>query len=281
MMENINVLLYGNTATTRGCAKITSCDRKDQCSFYKKGQCISVPRPLHGYCEFGNVDTIPGYTTRSKGAYAFEKKYKDDPLYRVLKRPDDWRIGLIGDVVVFQLVYASCEKKEWDDFNKRWKDSNVYLMNQERSTNTYSYIPVSELTPQVLYDIFTYEPKSIMDHKIIAAYTEKIVPHTLFDLSKLLPTVYDAFISAYPEYQNVVPDFRGRIAKVSTLVDGVDLKTNHGVFIKDGDYLVCDAYKPAFLAFGAKSCEARIKITDDMVYEITDNSQVDANTEFV
>ena len=280
-MDKINVMLYGNTATTKSAAKITSCDKKDVCSFYKKGQCFCIPKPLHGYCKFGHCYTHVGYTARSSKSYDFNKKYKNDPYYRALERPTDWYVGVIGDIVVFNLVYASCEKNEWDNWNKEWKDSNVYLMNQERSTNFYSYIPIAELTPDVLYSIFTYEPKTIMDNKTITAYTEKIVPHTLFDLSKLLPTVYGAFIAAYPEFKNMTPDFKGRTAKITSLADGVELKAINGTFIKQGDYLISDNYKPAFLAFGADSCEAKIKITDEMVYEITDNSQVDENTEFV
>jgi hypothetical protein len=280
MKEAINIVLHGGEKG-RDIAKITMCDKKDVCSFYKKGQCICIPRPLNGFCKFGEVDTKIGVTKKAKGHYAFEKEHKESPLYHKLKRPFDWYIGLVGDTVILNLVYASCEKLEWDNWNKAWKDSNVFLLNQQRSTNHYSYIPLADFTSQLIYDIITYEPRTIMDNKVIVKYTNEIIPRMLFDLRRLLPEVYNQLLIDYPEVKNIIPDFKGRTAKIASLANGIELKTHSGIWFKEGEYLISNNYRPAFLAFNAKSCEAKIKITDEMTYEIDNNSQVDENTEFV
>ena len=92
--------------------------------------------------------------------------------------------------------------------------------------------------------------------------------------------MYEKLISDYPKYKEIVPNFVGKKALIKSLVDGVTLKDSKGTFVKDGDYLVSECWKSAFLPFGSRQAEVKIKITDDMYYEIIDNSQIDENTEF-
>lgn len=49
----------------------------------------------------------------------------------------------------------------------------------------------------------------------------------------------------------------------------------------DGDYIVCDCYNSSFAPFRAKRAEIRVKLSDEMEVEITDNGQVTDETVFL
>ena len=48
----------------------------------------------------------------------------------------------------------------------------------------------------------------------------------------------------------------------------------------DDEYLICHKYRNWHLPFKANNAEVKIKITDDMTYDITDNEQVNESTVF-
>ena len=63
------------------------------------------------------------------------------------------------------------------------------------------------------------------------------------------------------------------------LKDNIEIKHRKGNFIKQNEYLIGN-YKDSFLPFNTQEAEIKIKINDKMTCEITDNNQVDENTEF-
>ena len=66
------------------------------------------------------------------------------------------------------------------------------------------------------------------------------------------------------------------------MVDGSELIDPHkNKFVLKNGYLYCDNYRLSFLPFNSKVGELKIKVTDDMTYKITNNSQVDENTKYV
>ena len=281
-MKKINVMLYGGfDKKTKNKAEIVMCDKCDNCSFYKKKQCLNVTQFLSHGCKFGTVNRVTGYTQRAQKRYTFDSQYKNDECYGALKHPNDWRVGLIDDVVIFNLTFAICDKKRWNSWNHEWEELEEYNVREcGFSTGTYSYIPLNDLTSEVLKKILTYIPRTMFGNDEIKDYRIKIVPNILFELSKLLPDVYEKLINNYPEFKEIVPNFVGKKAQIKSLADGIVLKDDRGTFIKDGDYLVSDCWSSAFLPFGSKKAEIKIIITDDMTYEITNNSQVDENTVF-
>ena len=98
--------------------------------------------------------------------------------------------------------------------------------------------------------------------------------------------VYNHFLALWVEAYREREDDRvlsnkGQKAKVSSLKDGVKLSTNHGTFTKQGDKLICYRYKPLFGLFGVDSLYTEIAITDEMIYEIKDDSEWDDDTVFI
>lgn len=279
-MNKINVMLYGGfDKKTKNRAEIVYCDKCESCSFYKKGTCLSVREFFSHDCKFGKVNCVTGYTQRAQKRYAFDRKYKEDECYGALKHPYDWRVGKIGDTILFNLTYAICDKRRWE-WNE-WVDSETFKTRDcGFSTGTYSYIPIEELTSDLLDDILSYNPRA-MTGGIIREYQNKIVPNILFELGKIVPDVYEKLIEDFPKYKEITPYFVGKKALIRSLPDGFVLEDSDGKFVKNGDRLECKCYKRAFLPFRAKEGEITLKITDNMTYEIKDNSEVDENTEFV
>lgn len=278
-MEKINVMLYGGfDKKTKNRAEIVYCDKCDNCSFYKKGTCLNVTKPFSKGCKFGKLSSVTGYTQRARKRYTFDSTYKSDECYGVLNHPNDWRVARIDDVILFNLTYAICDKSRW--IMNEWVEAEMFKTRDcGFSTGTYSYIPIEELTSDLLNDILSYRP-SALTGGIIGAYQAKIVPSVLFELGKLLPNIYKKLIEKYPEYSEITPYFVGKEALIKSLPDGFVLEDSDGTFIKNGEYLECDCYHRAFLPFRAKESEMRIKITDSMTYKIKDNSEVDENTVF-
>lgn len=278
-MKKINVMLYGGfDKKTKNRAEIVYCDKCDNCSFYKKGTCLNVTCFLSERCKFGKISYVSGYTQRAKKRYTFDAQYKNDELYGALKHPTDWRVGRIEDIILFNLTYAICDKQRWS-FNE-WVDTDTFETREcGFATGTYSYVPLKELTSDILNDILSYRARSMMGGTI-RDYQAKIVPNVLFELSKMLPDVYDKLINDYPEYKEITPYFIGKKALIKSLPDGFILKDSDGAFVKNGCYLECECYKRAFMPFRAKEAKMVIKITDKMTYEIRDNSEVDENTVF-
>lgn len=280
-MEKINVMLYGiQNGRNRNRAEIVSCDKAKECSFYKKGMCLNVTSFLRRRCKYGNISSIEGYTSRAKKSIEFNSRYRNDELYGALKHPLDWRVAIIGDVAVFNLTFAICDKQYWNGWNHKWEDIDEYRVREcGFVTGTYSYIPLEELTTDVLNQIIKYRPQAIMGGEI-KDYQKKIVPNILFELSKVLPDVYEKLIVEHPEVKEITPDFVGKRAYIYSLPDEAILPCSNGKFIKKGDYIVCEKYSSAFLPFNANNCEMSIKITKDMTIEIGSNNQVDENTVF-
>ena len=281
-MKKINVMLYGGfDKKTKNRAEIVMCDRCEKCSLYKKNQCLSVTTAFSHSCKFGKINRIDGYTQRAMKRYEFDSKYKNDECYGKLSHPNDWRIAIMDNIVAFNLTFAICDKKRYNYTWNKWEQLEDYNVREcGFATGTYSYIPLEELTSDLLNKILSYIPRTLMGYDEIKDYRIKIVPNILFELSKLLPNVYDKLITDYPKYKEIAPNFVGKYALVKTLPDGIVLKDSKGDFVKEGNYLVSKCWKSCFLPFRSKQAEVKIEITDDMEYKITDNSQVDENTEF-
>lgn len=278
-MKKINVMLYGGfDKKTRNRAEIVSCDKTDKCSFYKKGKCLNVSQLFSYGCRFGNVSRVQGYTQRAMKRYSFDSKYKNDECYGDLKHPDEWRVERIEDTIVFNLTFAICDKRRW--IGNEWIDTDTFKTREcGFSTGEYSYIPLEELTSEVLNDMLSYVPRALMGG-VITKYQKEIVPNILFELSKIIPESYKNLIKDFPRYKEITPYFVGKKALIQSLPDGFTIREDKATFIKQDGYLVSDCYKSWNLPFRAEQAEIKIKITDKMVYEIKDNSEVDENTKF-
>ena len=112
---------------------------------------------------------------------------------------------------------------------------------------------------------------------IIKSYQKEAVPEFLYQLKTYLPDIYNRFVQEYPEFSVKEVNYVGKKAYAKTLRKGCIIKG----FTFDGEYLYNPNYHITFFFIDNAQTEVKVKVTDDMVVEITDNSQVDENTMFV
>lgn len=274
-MEKINVNLYGGKSIFKGKenplrAEIIYCDNKENCSLYKEGKCINVTTPFGNSCKIGKVEIKKGYTSRAKKYYEFKNKYEKDEVYNKLKYPNNTIISIIKDDVYLDMPYIFFE------FNESEKKYNLKVNTFNTKAN---WIPLEYFDCNLIYDICNAKPQAMMGGTI-TSYSKEKVPNMLFELKKILPELYKDFILKYPEY-DIVPNHIGKYAYINTLNKNSKLKDCLGnIFRIDNNYLYCENYKTALLPFSGEIAEIKIPITDNMTYQITDNSQVTENTKF-
>lgn len=281
-MDKINVNLYGGKGIFGGRERPLEadeiyCDMYDTCSFYKENKCLRCRSFLAPTCKFGNNHIQKGYTSRARKYYQFKSKYINDEVYNKLKYPNELA-AIIGDTLFMNLKYVNVYKR--NENTEKWeKDINGYIIDNCGFTN-HVFIPLKEITNNLLYSIFSYKPRTILGNDVIEDYNKKVVPDILQSLKKIAPAIYNNFIFAYPEY-DIAPNYVGKNAYIKTMVDGAILKDVHGnVFTLRNGKLYCEEYKLLFLPFKAKSAAMEINVTHEMIYTITDNSQCDENTKF-
>ena len=272
-MEKISVNLYGgksifNKKESPLRAEEVYCDNYEKCSLFKNNCCLSVTAPFSTRCKFGKVNRIQGYTSRAKKYKEFRTKYEKDETYGKLSYPSNCKIAIIDNNLFLDVGFAKIEES-----------NNEYNVNSVNFGSSENWIELEKFDCNLLYKICTYKPYAIMGGEI-TSYKEKYIPDMLLQLKKLLPELYNDFITKYPEFDKA-PNYIGKYAYIKTLVkDSVLIDSNGNKFIFNGEYLICENWKSAFVPFDSKTSEMRIKVTDDMKYKINDNSQANENTIF-
>lgn len=273
MADNvICVHLYGDgSRNSRLRAEYIRCDRASECSAYKNGECFCVTTIFGVRCGIGNVACVDGCTKQSQTYRRVWNEAKAHEAYAKLKYPHHTMVTKIGNDVFLTLHHIWLEAKE---------DGRILCLNPHIGTNRLM-VKREMLTPDNIKRICEFRPQAIMGGTI-RDYQAKTVPLFLHQLRTLFPDEYEAFRNAYPDFNILEPVWIGRRAKLSTCNRTVEVKDLHGnVFHFEGEYLVCDCYKSAFAPFDAKNAEIRIRVSDEMEVNITDNKQVTPETVFV
>lgn len=270
-MDKINIDLYGGKSIFGGRetplnADITYCDKYKDCTFYNKGKCFCAGR-IGPNCKFGNKQNVQGYTSRAIKYNEFRRKYREDECYAKLDEPNN-KIGKIEDVFVINMGYL------------HEREGGGYKIETSLFSRELIYISEKQFTNSLIKLICDGKPRTIFDNKEIKSYKEKDIPRFLYELKIDFKEIYDKFIKEYPEYKDIEMNFIGRYAFIKTLKNGTELLDCHkNIWKIENDEIICYKYK-TWLPFGKTPTETRIRITDDMKYQITDNAQVDDNTKF-
>ena len=272
-MDKININLYGGKSLFGGKetpleAEITYCDKYKECSFYKQGKCFNAGR-WKPNCKYGNKHIEMGYTSRSKKYYSFRRQYDNDECKNKLKEPNDI-VGKIEDTFVLNTGYLY------------ENEQGEYYIDTHFSTAPLIYVPKEKFNINLIKFICDAKPKTIFENSEIKSYQEKIVPRFLYELKTEFKEMYDDFIKEYPEYENKKINFVGRKAYINTLKNGSELLDCHKNKWKiENNEIVCYNWR-TWLPFGGEreGTETRIKITDEMIYKITNDEQVTEKTKF-
>ena len=272
-MKKIDVNLYGGKSIFGGKetkleAVTLYCDRCATCSLYKEGKCLNV-RSLSASCKFGKRQREEGYTSRAAKYYSWKEKFKNDPVYNKLEYPHNVYIAEIDNFIFINTGYLY--KNE---------ETGKYRVDTMLFNCGWQFVPKEDFTNELLNIICSGKPRTIMDYSVISSYQEKIIPNFLYQFKKLMPERFKEFVSEYPQYKEILPNFVGKFAYIKTMPNGVKIKDCHGnILTKQDNKLICDNYH-GLLPFSCKTAKIEVEIDDKATYEVRSNDEVDENTEF-
>ena len=282
----INVNLYGGKGIFGGRetpleADEIYCDRAEECTFYKENKCLRCRSFLSPTCKFGRNNIIKGYTSRAMKYYEFKSKYQKDDVYNKLSYPKK-HVAIIGDMLYLYLVYPSVRKKTDTDNNWYEKSVDGYIISSGGLCSVATFIPLEDVTNDLLHAIFSFHPTAIMGG-VIKDYQERVVPEIIQDMKTVTPDMYKSFITAYPQYDRE-PNYIGKKVYIDSLKPGTKFKIKGVEWTYDGEYVSAEhfdigLYSPWF-DNGAKHTDVKIKVNDKMLVAVDNNSMVDENTRF-
>lgn len=250
--------------------EVLSCNACDKCDLFKSGKCVFQDGFVRTNCIHSKFSSEQGYTKKARSYSGwFEKKRKlyGDALIDAVKVGYS-KLCIVGGDYVF-LPYSF-----FDNY-----------VNPLKWVEKGHFVPIEKFNADAIYEICHYIPITLFNREEITDFQKKEIPKFLQDLSEVMPELYKEFLQKYPNYKETaekhVSNYIGRKAKISTLKEGSVVRDchNNGWEVRDGK-LVCDNWK-TWLPFGKTPTKTEITITDDMIYEITDNFSVTDKTVFV
>ena len=272
--KKINVSFYGGESMfskkeTPLIAEIIECCESEKCDLYKENKCLHKTRPFGCLCKYGKKTRVTGYTKRAKKYLEFRKKYANDEVFDKLGSCYNCRIAKIGNDIFFGLAFITINE------NNRVCEPSFFDNRADK------FIPANQVNNSLLYEICTFKPHNILEHKYIKQYQDEQVPEFLYQMKKRLPKMYNDLISEYPEIEKILPNHIGKRAQIKTLNKNCYIQDCHkNKFLFDGENLINENYKSYFL-WGNANAYVKIKVTDDMICKITENNQVNENTIFI
>lgn len=271
MNNIINVDLYGDgSRNARLRAEYVYCNYANECTAYKEGKCFAITAFLQSRCKLGKVSSVDGGLKRSK---KFDKVYseaKNSETYHKLKFPLDLYFAKTNERMYVAIPYI---------YIKTFVDGNIKVENPCFGIDPCIF-ESKHITSDNFIKILEFRPRAILGGEI-ANYQAKIVPMLLFQLRRYMPELYAEIIKKRPEFEKIKPSWIGKRAKLAMCNRDVEYKDSNGnVFHFEGEYIVCNDYKSAFLPFGTSNATIRIKVADNMFVKITDNKQVLKDTIF-
>lgn len=280
-MKEINVHLYGGKGLFGGKetpleASIISCDKYEQCSYFKNNQCLKVRSFLSPGCKYGRVNNVKGYTSRAAKYHSFKRQWQEHERYSKLKYPPQ-KLGLIGDEIVFPYPYIRITQTE---------DGNVKLSDPGFGPNI-AFIAKENFTIDLIKRICNFRPCAIMGG-VIADYQNKIVPLFLAHLKEILPDIYEELRKEDGDLVKEV-SYIGRKALLKTVnpSDVYYRNSNYPQFNEtwhwDGETLTYSSGYVHDFSITKDYAIAEIKIipSDKSVITITSNEQVTGETVFI
>lgn len=280
-MDKICVDLYGGRGLFGGRerpleADVIHCDNCDNCSIYKDGHCLRR-RAFMEYtgCKYGSVSTVGGYTSRAKKYREFKETYENDPTYRKLTYPSGTSFASIGDYYFISLTYAS--------INIGKETGKYYVETEAWVAKRAFFILKEDLTAELLHKLLSAKPRALMGG-VIDDYQKKCVPNFVCELRRLSTELFAELCKIDNKYLDYVPDYRGRWARIDTLVIGSKLEDCHGnkyTLSKDDDgKIFMEGYMTHAVPFFGKNAFVKVYPTDGQTIQVKDSSWCDENTKF-
>lgn len=250
------------------------CTKSEECELYKSNKCLMVGSNTR--CKFGTHNRIRGKSRRAAGFYSwiadFEEKHKDVIDVR-LSYPK--KLEFFLDFIYLPYSFLGLNKEiEFVSGNTGYftLSDNDLVVSREW------------FTPEnVLEYIIDFIPNSLFGG-IIYDYQNKVVPLFLKHLKSDNPEFLNKIISLRPSLKETIGSLTdvGRIAILQTLTPNIGtFKDIHGgIWSWDGEYVYCTNRHPSFTLLSSSE-EVRLKPSPKQEVKVSDDGQVNENTEFI
>lgn len=292
-MSKINVNLYGGKSLFGGKetpleAEIIYCDMHENCSLYKENKCLRCRMSFtSNVCKYGSCNTVKGYTSRASKYHEFKDKYTEDENYSKLEHPNYERFAVVGNYYWFNFSYLYVAKYD----PEKHKDNcgrqiiNNYVVDSSCFAQSSCFIDKSDMTAEFLDAILSKTPRSFMG-SIISEYQSKVVPDIVNQMKKVDTELFDKLCAVNEKYKNMLPNYLGKYAYISTLVSGSVIKDCHGdeyTVVKDDnmiDTYLAGTVKSGWVPFSAKEASVKVILKGTETIKVENNDWCDDKTKF-
>lgn len=248
-----------------------TCSNLEKCKIYKKGMCFLMGSNTK--CQYGKHYRVQGKSQRASGFYAWIREFKDkyrDVVDVKLKEPKI--LSEVGDYIVlpYSHLHLSTEIGDGSYFNL-FSDNNVWV-EKKKFTAEFINAYILEFYPQALFGGAIY------------SFQDKEVPKFLKHLMRFDKNLFDETLALNPVWAEKSKTFSdvGRKAILNTLNPNIGkFKDIHGgLWTYDGQFVYCGNRNASFCLVN-KVKEIRLEPEYGEVVVITDDAQVNDNTEFI
>ena len=264
--------LFKQKKSEKAKGHIYSCKCPEKCELYAKGNCVL----FKNYCPYGSKNTTVGYSRMaskfSSWIYEFMDKHKDACNARSrLKQPE--KMEYFMDLVYIPISHLGLNE------NMDFVDGKGYF------AYSYPIVKRSDFNEEFISkQILGFNPRALMGGAIWD-YQEKEVPKFLRWLKRLDPVLFDKVKALNPDYRSFTKlSDVGKKAVLQTLNPniGTFADTSNRAWTWDGEYL----YSSNVRFYGTileleEIEECRLKPKDRAIVKVTDDNQVNDNTEFI
>lgn len=266
--------LFKQKKTEKAIGHIMYCDCAEKCELYNKGQCVLCSG--NNKCPYGSRGRAIGYSRMAKGFWTwindFEKAHKD-VLGSKLTQPK--KMEYFMDLVYVPIAHLNLN--EHIDFvdGKGW---GFYVGKPIIKREHFNAEFISK-------QIVNYIPRTIFDGSLIMSYQKEEVPKFLTWLKEIDPALYEEVRDMNQDHIGFASMTNvGRKAILQTLTPNVGTFTDihGGIWVWDGEYLHSNNTHASFTLIETREIqECRLKPNGNVAVKVSDDAQVNDNTEFI
>lgn len=250
---------------------IIYCECPEKCELYAKGNCLAY----ENNCPYGCRGKVTGYSRMSIKFNTWIKKIEEShkDVYRSsLKQPK--KLEYFMDHVYIPISYLDLNKDIDFVDNGGFMSFKKPIIKRELFTAEF-----------INKNILNFIPRAFFGNGEIKDFQNKEIPKFLIWLKDLDNDLYEQVKKLNPDHKGFANMTNiGRKAKLKTLNPNVGaFKDIHGgIWLWDGEYITSKNTHASFTLVETREIEeCKIKPKDNVIVLITDENQVNKNTEFI
>lgn len=262
--------LFKRKKSEKAVGHIISCRCPEKCALYAKGNCVA----FDNHCPYGNRSCVVGFSRMALKFNAWINNFKEihkEAYAANITQPK--KLEYFMDLVYVPIAYWNLnERIEFVDGKGVFTSSKPIIKRVHFNAQLISK------------EILNFKPRALFGG-IITDFQQEEVPKFLIWLKQLDPVLYEEVKVLNPEH----PAFTnitnvGRRAILQTLNPNVGTFTDihGGVWTWDGEYLYSKNSHFAFALIEYRETEeCRLKPNKNVIVKVSDDTQVNSNTEFI